>query len=88
MFYCWQLKYDQGMRSTLNSADITVTENLTKKLIELEVLFNGDILTMNGPILDDSENIVLKLAEELAQSRDQKNRECMQEIVGGFSSPY
>jgi hypothetical protein len=54
--------------------DSVIKQALTKSLLELEGLPGADILTMFGPIIDGSEQIVLKLVEDLASVPDKKQK--------------
>lgn len=58
----------------INSVNSVINDILTQKLVELEGLLGADILTMFGPIVDGSEQIVLKLVEELAADKDKKGK--------------
>jgi hypothetical protein len=58
----------------IQPVDSVIKQALTKSLLELEVLLAADILTMFGPIIDGSEQVILKLVEDLASDPNKKQK--------------
>jgi hypothetical protein len=54
--------------------DQSIKEILTTKITELEKYLEADILSYQGPIFDGNENIILKIVEGLANSREKKEK--------------
>jgi hypothetical protein len=54
--------------------DGTIKEALSRKLLDIERLFDSDVFSYYGPILDGNENIVLNIIEDLANDPNKKNK--------------
>lgn len=55
-------------------ADKAIHNLLTVKLLDLEELFESDILTHYGPIYEADDSGILKIVEELANDKDKRER--------------
>lgn len=56
------------------SINKALSELLNHSLIDLEKSLNSDVLTYYGPLLDGSENEILKIIEELAEDKNKKEQ--------------
>ena len=63
--------------------DGTIKEALSRKLLDIERLFDSDVFSYYGPILDGNENIVLNIIEDLANDPNKKNKRHAMAVISG-----
>lgn len=60
--------------TTMQPVDTTIKQLLNTRLLKLEEHFEADIFSYYGPIFELSENVVLRLIEDLAQDEKKRNK--------------
>lgn len=68
------------------AVDTSVQELLTKRLVDIENHFNGDVLSYYGPILDGNENSLLQIVEDIATDKNKKEKLFIILTTGGGSA--